>query len=178
MNLQRIFEKFFHPNRFDYAVTIVLEHEGGYSDDKNDPGGETNFGISQKFLNEQKLNYVVKDISIELAKSIYKKYWWDKYQYNNLKSLKIATKVFDCSVDCGPHESTIILQRAINDISDEKLTVDGLLGDRTFYLSNKCNDSHLLDNIRFEMKRFYLNLINERPELYSFKTGWLLRSES
>ena len=32
--------------RFDYAVNVVLCHEGGYSNDEADPGGETNFGIT------------------------------------------------------------------------------------------------------------------------------------
>ena len=33
---------------FSLAIPIVLENEGGYVDDPNDPGGETNFGISKR----------------------------------------------------------------------------------------------------------------------------------
>ena len=33
---------------FDLAINYVLENEGGVVDDPNDPGGLTNFGISQK----------------------------------------------------------------------------------------------------------------------------------
>ena len=32
---------------FDQAVHVILEHEGGYSNDKDDPGGETRYGISK-----------------------------------------------------------------------------------------------------------------------------------
>ena len=178
MNWYRIVENFFYPNRFERAVKIVLSHEGGYSNDKNDKGGETNFGISQKFLDENKLNYIVKDITVDLAKSIYEKYFWNQYRYYELKSLKIATKIFDTAVNCGNYEAALILQRAINNISLNKIVVDGILGDNTFKLANKCNDNYLLDNIRFEMKRFYLNLINEHPEYISFKSGWLSRAAS
>ena len=37
---------------FDSCVQYVLRHEGGLSQDKADPGGITNFGISLRFLRE------------------------------------------------------------------------------------------------------------------------------
>ena len=36
------------PDLFDAAVSYVLKWEGGYSNDPDDPGGETNFGISKR----------------------------------------------------------------------------------------------------------------------------------
>ena len=33
---------------FSEAITFILDHEGGYVDDKTDPGGETKFGISKR----------------------------------------------------------------------------------------------------------------------------------
>ena len=33
---------------FDLAIPIVLENEGGYINDPNDPGGETKYGISKR----------------------------------------------------------------------------------------------------------------------------------
>jgi lysozyme family protein len=178
MNWYRLVERLRYPDRFGYAVAVVLAHEGGYSDDKDDKGGPTAYGISTKFLQENRLNYSPKDITESLAKSIYKKYFWDKYSYNELKSLLIATKVFDCSVNMGSSEAHMLLQRAINNIADEKVEVDGILGINTLNAANKCNDNLLLQNIRFEARRFYLNLINERPEDAVFKNGWLARADS
>ena len=34
---------------FDEIIEQVLEHEGGYVNDPDDPGGETKFGIAKKF---------------------------------------------------------------------------------------------------------------------------------
>ena len=34
-----------HLTKFDQIIDKVLEHEGGYVDDANDPGGETKYGI-------------------------------------------------------------------------------------------------------------------------------------
>ena len=36
-----------HLTKFNQIIEKVLNHEGGYVDDPNDPGGETNFGISK-----------------------------------------------------------------------------------------------------------------------------------
>ena len=33
---------------FDKIIEKVLKHEGGYVNDKDDPGGETNMGVSKK----------------------------------------------------------------------------------------------------------------------------------
>ena len=34
----------------------------------------------------------------EKAAELYKKHWWDRYRYNELKDLQIATKMFSLSV--------------------------------------------------------------------------------
>ena len=36
------------PTTFDHCIELVLGHEGGYVDDPNDAGGETNWGISKR----------------------------------------------------------------------------------------------------------------------------------
>src|ERR1017187_9416771 len=91
--------------RFNYAVNIVLEHEGGYSDDSDDPGGKTNFGITEKDLQdharELNLPLDVKELGRVEAEYFYKKVYWDKYHYDAIKSLPIATKIFDMAVNMG-----------------------------------------------------------------------------
>lgn len=37
-------------SRFDICLETVLQHEGGYADHPNDPGGATNLGITRKTL--------------------------------------------------------------------------------------------------------------------------------
>ena len=34
---------------FNEIIEVVLKHEGGYVNDPNDLGGETNFGITKRF---------------------------------------------------------------------------------------------------------------------------------
>ena len=34
--------------KFGDAIKVILKHEGGYVNDSDDPGGETNMGISKR----------------------------------------------------------------------------------------------------------------------------------
>jgi lysozyme family protein len=36
------------PTYFDKSIPYILAHEGGYSNNLNDAGGETNFGITKR----------------------------------------------------------------------------------------------------------------------------------
>ena len=72
--------------RFEDAFKIVLGFEGGYVNDSDDRGGETNYGITASTLNSAKnkgwvpFNITIKDIKLEYAKTIYKKGYWDAVQ--------------------------------------------------------------------------------------------------
>ena len=50
---------------FEDAIEFVLLHEGGYSWDPKDPGGETRFGISKKSYP----NLNIKNLTEEKVKS-------------------------------------------------------------------------------------------------------------
>ena len=60
--------------KFDDAIGIVLKHEGGYVNDKNDPGGETRYGISKRAYPDLD----IKNLTISQATEIYKKDYWVK----------------------------------------------------------------------------------------------------
>ena len=175
-----------HVDRFDYAVSIVLQHEGGYSDDKTDAGGATNYGISLRYLKDINLDINhdghVDDKDIRLmtqpeARFIYKKYWWDRFHYNELKDATVATKALDLSVNVGSHQSHLILQRAINSLQNKHVGIDGNLGPITINAANKLPAEKLLIAMRFWARSFYLNLISKHPVLAKYKNGWLRRAD-
>lgn len=60
---------------FDDVIGFTLEHEGGLSKDPDDPGGTTNFGISQRY--HPKVN--VEHLTREEAVAIYKREYWDAF---------------------------------------------------------------------------------------------------
>ena len=57
---------------FALSCRFVLQHEGGYSADPNDPGGETNFGISKRYHP----TVDIKHLTEQGAAEIYLKEYW------------------------------------------------------------------------------------------------------
>ena len=73
---------------FDRSLSVVLEHEGGYVNHPDDPGGRTNKGITQKvyekYLGRSVTEKEMKNINIEDVKIIYKNNYWDKVKGDEL----------------------------------------------------------------------------------------------
>ena len=170
--------------RFQYAVNIVLNHEGGYSNDEDDPGGETNFGITHLDLQahaiELNLPLDVKNLTRIEAEYFYKKIWWDKYNYNAINSLPIATKIFDMAVNMGAHEAHILVQRALTYCGHSEIDIDGILGGKSFGAINEISQHGRQADFRIELineaKWFYEHLVEEKPVLKKFLNGWLERA--
>jgi lysozyme family protein len=81
---------------FDLAVDFTLKWEGGYSYDRDDPGGETNFGISKKAYPELD----IKNLKAEQARAIYFRDYWTAMGCDDL-SYPLDIIAFDTAVNCG-----------------------------------------------------------------------------
>ena len=81
---------------FDKAVEFVLQHEGGYSNDPNDPGGETHWGISKRSYPSLDIKNLTKTQAVE----IYRKDYWLKNDCDKM-SYPLDIFVFNCAVNCG-----------------------------------------------------------------------------
>lgn len=171
---------------FSKAITVALEHEGGFVDHPNDPGGATKYGISIRWLKSQGLYGDLDDdgdvdiddilaIDIESATRMYREKWWNKYHYDRIVDCDIATKVFTMSINMGANRAHRIVQHAVNSLGGN-LNIDGIIGPITMKSINVETTAQLLDEIRSEQKRFYLMLIAKRPALAVFKNGWLARA--
>ncbi|KWT77357.1 glycosyl hydrolase 108 family protein [Candidatus Magnetominusculus xianensis] len=56
------------------AVRFVLDAEGGYVNDPDDPGGETKYGISKRAYP----SLDIKSLTIEDAKRLYRRDYWGR----------------------------------------------------------------------------------------------------
>lgn len=175
--------------RFDFAVNAVLKHEGGFSNNPNDPGGATNYGISLRFLKEMNINIDhdpdidindVKNIHASSAIEIYKKYWWDKYHYEAINSLAVAAKIFDMAVNMGSKQAHKFTQRACQYCGHSELEVDGILGAKTLAALNEISLHGREDDFKYELiheqKWFYGHLAANDSRLNVFLKGWLNRA--
>jgi len=59
-------------NSFDKAFEMVIGLEGKYSNDPDDPGGETKYGIAKKYHQDED----IKNLTLERAKEIYLNEYW------------------------------------------------------------------------------------------------------
>lgn len=102
---------------FASAVKHVLRHEGGYVMNPNDPGGETNFGISRRAYPEMD----IKNLTEAAAIDIYKRDYWERVKCDQLPD-DLRLPMFDMAVNQGVAGAINTLQRAA------KVPVDGTLG--------------------------------------------------
>lgn len=106
-------------SNFDKAFIELLGHEGGYSNNPADPGGETNWGVTVAVARENGYIGSMKDMDQSAAKAIYaKKYWlptFDDLPY------PVAFQVFDAAVNSGVGQAVRWLQRAVGVADDGKI---------------------------------------------------------
>lgn len=91
---------------FSRAVEFVLDEEGGYSNDLQDPGGETKYGISKRAYPNLDIAKLTRDQAI----AIYQRDYWD-----HLPTLpgRLQFLVFDFAVNAGIKRAVQTLQSAI-----------------------------------------------------------------
>ena len=115
-----------YSQKFEKAFQYVIKNEGGYVFDKNDSGGETKFGISKRSYHA--LN--IKDLTLEDAKKIYYRDFWQKGRFEEIRDDLVSTQLFDLSVNLGIRAAVIVLQRALRSVGKTVLE-DGLIGPET-----------------------------------------------
>lgn len=106
---------------FDDAFTTLLGHEGGYSNNPHDPGGPTNWGVTEKVARDDGYMGDMKEFPQEWAKKIYRAKYWDKCGIDRLPA-DVQFDVFDGAVNSGNAQSVKWLQRALG-VDD-----DGVVG--------------------------------------------------
>jgi len=131
---------------FNLAVDFVLKHEGGYSNDPNDPGGETNFGISKRYHPDVD----VKNLTVEGAEQIYKAQYWDAYHCDDLP-FPIDIIAMDTVVNCRP-------QVEADEIKMSKVMA-----------------ANARDEALFVRAEYYVNCVVNRPSDVIYFFGWMNR---
>ena len=149
---------------FDEAFHHLLGHEGGYVNHPDDPGGETNWGVTKVVARQHGYEGLMKDLPVEVAKTVYRKAYWDAVQADNLPPA-IRYAVFDAAVNSGVGTSIRWLQQAVG------TTADGALGPKTLAALQEVNPDGLLR--RMLARR--LRAMTDMKGWPSFSAGWTRR---
>jgi len=91
---------------FHSIIPFIIQHEGGYVNHPNDPGGETKYGISARAY--PRLN--IKDITLQDAVRIYyEDYWEDSW---NKLGFPLAACMLDTAVNMGKKRAKEFFDRS------------------------------------------------------------------
>ena len=152
---------------FDRVIDSVLAHEGGYSNDSVDPGGETNFGISKR----QYPDVNIKNLTVEKAKKIYYNDYWLKSKSDKLPS-RLCGIYFDMCVNFGMRGACRVIQQAVNGKKSDTLVEDGRIGPKTIKACKNLEPDRLR---AYRVLRFSKIVLKSRKmEKYWF--GWFRRA--
>lgn len=149
-------------NEFLKHVKKVIEYEGGYTNDPDDAGGETKYGIAKTYYP----NVDIYNLTYEDAVNIYFNDYWVKNRiYNVPKHLRFIA--FDSCVIPGPTFTRYELQKLAG------VTQDGIIGPVTA----KALMNVSADEFSAARWNYFLKKIRDRPVNEKFRAGWWKRCE-
>lgn len=107
---------------FDKMLKFVLLREGGYSNNPNDKGGETNKGITYQTYNSYRKSRglsprSVKYITDEEVRDIYYNNYYKASGADKIQNPKLAAYVFDTAVNMGVSRAKEFLAKSGNDLN-------------------------------------------------------------
>lgn len=159
------------PNTFDTMFKYILMVEGGYTNNKNDKGGTTNYGITKNVA--LMYGYNVANITKEQAKDIYYKRYYLKNKLDKVHSNKIALSILDWNINSGIW-AIKKAQLTLNNLG-YMIRIDGIIGQKTIDCLNAVDVDVFLNEYHRIQELFYKAIVNNNPTQKVFLNGWLNR---
>ena len=171
---------------FSDAYQLTMHVEAGYSNDRNDPGGETFKGVARNFNPKWKGWTIIDQIKsthphdldtalnanaglLQEIKKFYEINYWDVNHTGFINNQQLANQVFDTAVNCGTGMAAKFLQQSAGVKADEqvgKITIDAV---------NSANAEELYNRFLNYRKEHYLAIISQKPQLAEFESSWMSR---
>lgn len=148
---------------FTLCINRLLQNEGDLSDNKNDPGKLTRWGISQRSYPTLDIRNLTKESAI----AIYKRDFWDLIDLDEAP-LGISNQLLDFAVNSGVQTALRALQRAVG-VAD-----DGIIGQHTKDAIAKMQDHDIVMRLIAERLIFMTNC----QGWLTFGKGWARRIAS
>lgn len=149
---------------FDTAFDRLIGHEGGYSNHPDDPGGETNWGITLRTAREAGYTGTMRALTRDEARAIYRAAYWNRAKADQYDGA-IAFQLFDAAVNHGIGQAIRFLQRAVG-VAD-----DGAVGPVTLAAVHAMTVTDVLSRFNAERLDFYTKLTTWP----TFGKGWARR---
>lgn len=136
----------------DNPPSFVLSHidhiislEGGYVDNTDDSGGETNYGITKRvadnfscYWEDHQWDGNMKTMPLSFAKQVYLEEYYYRPKFDLFEGVSdiLLKELVDTGINCGTGTAIKFIQRLLNSFNNKgetypDLVVDGLLGSKT-----------------------------------------------
>lgn len=153
---------------FDYAIKLLLAHEGGFVSHPKDPGGMTNLGVTrvawQDYTGKIAGEADMRALTPDDVKPFYRTRYWDAINGDKLPH-GIDYCLFDCAVNSGANRAIKLLQYVLNQ------KVDGVLGKNTLNAIDYTDHLELIED--YSQRR--LDFLKSLPTWDTFGNGWRSR---
>ncbi|MBZ9578966.1 glycoside hydrolase family 108 protein [Klebsiella quasivariicola] len=170
---------------FSKISSVILQHEGGYVNDPNDRGGETNMGITiatwrayaPSDLGIEATSNTLRNMTKEQAEIIYYNHYWEPKGFCKLETIKIALMIYDWTITSG--RAVTQVRKMLHNEYNINLVVSNTMDDDMIHCINAIEDQEqLLSRIAEVRKEYYrsLTITNGEPNTQvRFLTGWINR---
>ncbi|MDD9923938.1 MAG: holin-associated N-acetylmuramidase [Boseongicola sp.] len=174
-------------------ASAIIAREGGYVNDRDDPGGATKYGVTVHTMRRLGLDLNqdgridasdVQSLSKSQAKRIFIDHYFHAPRIADLPTPLHAT-VFDMRVNAGGW-AVRILQRLTTKMGFPARD-DGVIGPQTLEAVRRAvraAPNHIVDAYGIERRNYYYSLADRRPSSRKFarrsdggKGGWIRRAE-
>ncbi len=168
---------------FDQAFTYTVGNEGGFTKDPNDKGNWTGGSVGVGVLKGTKYGISaasyptldIENLTIDQAKAIYQRDFWNKFLINTVTDPNIAIKIFDLVVNAGANAEAVV-QLALRAYQPD-LELDGYMGPVTIGLINKTDPVALLKGIDTAAGMYYWVLAHKvSSNFLKYLNGWEIRA--
>lgn len=110
---------------FTTSLVLVLQHEGGFVDDRYDPGGRTMKGVTQAVYDDWRVGEGLPKRDVKLLNdyevgAIYRRRYWDACRCDDLPA-GVDYAIFDFAVNSGVNRACRYLQRAADVVDDGQI---------------------------------------------------------
>lgn len=173
---------------FEQFFDELMKVEGGYVNDSRDSGGATRYGVTEAVARANGYKGAMSALPLSLAKSIYKRQYWDALRLDDIQNLcpALCLKLADIGVNMGVKQAGFFLQRLLNALNNQgklyaDIKADGAVGPVTIatlrrFLSvrSQHGETVMIRALNCLQGGFYISLAERRQKDEAFLYGWLL----
>ena len=154
-----------------HIVPFILKWEGGYAVLPNDPGGQTNKGVTwytwQKFYGKTHDEFM--RMPADKWEHIYKVGYWDIMHGDDIIDQRIAEVLAEWCWISGEVIPTKYVQRELG------LKVDGAFGARTLAAINAADQDDLYQKLITDRFKFISHIPQYKATNWAYLDGWINR---